>query len=365
MEYILVNTCETIQNQFISQNLQYVEREFFGRITHDLDVLRSYGVSDFNKVYDNYTIYKVTRSPQTHFFQIVETYKFEITTNKFKCVNQIQHINTPTKIESSVASTALAHADAILSKKTEDVQLFDITCKKQTNSTVDFDINEDVSDKKGKKLSSKNDVSLVDDPFGDEEYEDEDEDDEDDEYEEEDDDELVDDVDDDPDVVPYSEDTDTDTDTEDENDDTSELKTVKEKIKQLQELQAVKKARIEEFEKKRDKAREKLADEMCEVSLAKKKEQYEKEKLEESKRKFAVDRNVYEKIKEDVLSGKLDENNITPFFINTYKVLREMDTNNTLQDPDAFNIFMKSYADLVNKLKDTIKEEDEPYGIFN
>lgn len=319
MEYILINKSETIQNQFVSPYLLDVEKEFFGRLTHDLELLKLYNISDFNKVYDNYIIYKFSKSPQTNFFQIIETYKFESSINKFKCIKQ--------KIEPSIISQALTHADIILNKKTEDIQLFDITCKKQINPKIDFDLN--------KNQPIEDDYNIVDN---------------------------------DPDVVSYSEDTDTDMDSDIdviENDDTIELHTVKEKMKQLQELQAAKKARIKEFEKNHIKARKKQANELCEISLIKKKEQYEKEKLEANKRKFNVDKTVYEKIKEDVINGKLNENNISPFFINTYKVLKEMDASNTLQNPEAYSIFILSYTELINKLKDTIKEEDDPYGIFS
>jgi hypothetical protein len=73
MEFILINTCETIQSQFTSPVFSDVEKEFFGRISHDLEILKLYNISDFNKIYDNYVIYRVNKSPQSKFFQILET----------------------------------------------------------------------------------------------------------------------------------------------------------------------------------------------------------------------------------------------------------------------------------------------------
>ncbi len=67
----------------------------------------------------------------------------------------------------------------------------------------------------------------------------------------------------------------------------------------------------------------------------------------------------------DIDNGAINNSHIPSFFVNTYKAIGELEKNNELENPDAFNNFMTIYKSLVESQLDTLKEGDDSYGIFN
>lgn len=379
MEYLLVNCHERAQNQCFAHVFSEIVCEAYGRIAHDMEILNSYGITDFNPLYNGYIIYKVRRAPRTQLISIVETYKYNTSTSQFEMVTMpdVAKQEQPKPVTSNavtvpavpattatatavptVPSDVMAHVDKLLNKEMENIKLFDIQCKRKQPSTPKHIVKTpECSDDDEETYAS--DIDELDDLEDDEDGElDEVDDAEDEELVASDEEDASDAETDVNDILKNSDD-----DEIDEND--AEIKAVKEKMIQLKKLQAIKAAQIKQIEETHKQSQEEIADALCEISLAKKKEAFEKNKLEEQIRKFEADRVVYKKIKLDMAGDNIDESKIPSFFINVYRILKELDTTNEIDAPDAFNKFMELYKSALDKQKDTLKEEDENYGIFN
>ena len=396
MGYILVNTSELLQNQYISDSFDDVVKEFYGRISHDIYILKSYGISDFSRAHENYVIFGVSLSPNSHLFSIRETYKYMQDTCSFMCVKQTAGSIIPEQPKPIKAPDPLSTVERIISQNMGDLQLFDIKCKKQQSKGIDVPIpsipftnkklvkrnfiHEPSDDELDLESNTSNDVPDHD--VTEQEHDEEDSDNET-EHDEEDSDNESEQEHDEKDSDNESEqehdkkdsDNETEHDEEDSDNDNiiknndcannDEIVKLREKIQQAQTLYAIKKARIKQYEKENRDEHDRIANELCEISDLKKKEQYNKNKLEANKKKFEADKIVYKKMSTDIKNGTYDVKCIPPFFINTYTVLDEMNAKNEFEIPDAYDKFMTAYTTLMKSKKNEIEEGDDQYGIFN
>ena len=433
MGYILVNTSELLQNQYISDSFDDVVKEFYGRISHDIYILKSYGISDFSRAHENYVIFGVSLSPNSHLFSIRETYKYMQDTCSFMCVKQTAGSIIPEQPKPIKAPDPLSTVERIISQNMGDLQLFDIKCKKQQSKGIDVPIpsipftnkklvkrnfiHEPSDDELDLESNTSNDVPDHDvteqehdeeDSDNETEHDEEDSDNESEqehdekdsdneseqehdkkdsdnetEHDEEDSDNESEQEHDEKDSDNESEqehdkkdsDNETEHDEEDSDNDNiiknndcannDEIVKLREKIQQAQTLYAIKKARIKQYEKENRDEHDRIANELCEISDLKKKEQYNKNKLEANKKKFEADKIVYKKMSTDIKNGTYDVKCIPPFFINTYTVLDEMNAKNEFEIPDAYDKFMTAYTTLMKSKKNEIEEGDDQYGIFN
>lgn len=149
----------------------------------------------------------------------------------------------------------------------------------------------------------------------------------------------------------------------DENDETNKIK---QKYDDVKKLWQTKIDRLNQQKEICKKIQENAADIHCNVALAKTDERYEKEKLEERKRKFESDKKSYRMIKADLNTGKIHE--IPPIFNEIYTVLKTLEENNELDKEDDFDKFMQLYKKLIPTPADEllkIGKATDPYGIFS
>jgi hypothetical protein len=78
------------------------------------------------------------------------------------------------------------------------------------------------------------------------------------------------------------------------------------------------------------------------------------ERMEELKRKFYVDKNLYFIIKEEILQKKRDETAIPELFIDTYNIFLNLDINNKLN----FSTEVNDYIDELKKIPDENNYDD-------
>ena len=349
--YILINKSDIVQNQVVSQSMKDLELEFSGRTQHDIDLLKLYNITDYAKIYDNYVIYKIFVSSKTQNYTILEKYLYDTSKNKFvtfadktstiKDTPEIQ--NNPSDktrlfgIKCEKCAPPCAMSDEILSQHEHEKIHSNKNC--MNNLPIYGDIHH--RDIRDMLLSRGNHFqSDEQDIFSDgEEY-----------------------MKDDEEQSDQSEQCMSD-------DETYDMHEIEEKLKHMKDLRKSKRNFIEKFEtehqSEKDNFKSELEDKMSDMSFQKKETLREQEKCKENKRKFIVDRDTYEnKLKNDIASGKLSENNIPSFFKNTYKILKELDDAKELDKDDAFEKFMDKYTQLVSNNSDS-NCDDDPFGILS
>lgn len=369
MKYILVNSCETIQHQYESDNINDVIREFKGRVAYDIILLKAFDVLDYNKIYEKYHIYKIDRSPEMRNYIILDTLTYDIEENDFKSESRIQPKNSTVK------------------NSQEHIKIFDVMCKKDKNENAgDNDtpkINVVTNTSKNASVNTTLDASphepydkvkckpfpnrmMLSDEM--EDYENiigSDSEEMDNEFE------YCSDVESKMESSDEPSDSDIEFPTDDETIspetkdfiDDQELNDFKKKIDALKNEHRQKVKHIKHMEKKVSKRKNNLAEEICELTTDVKQEKYEKEKLEKHKKKFEADRIAYNRIKKDIGDNKILESKLPPFYINIYNILKQMDLNGELETDKAFEIFMTEYKKFVES-QENIKEEDDTYGIL-
>jgi len=333
MKYILINQTEKIHQKYKSDDLNELVQEFQGHIMYDINLLKSFGFSDLNKIYESYVIYKYTKSPISKKYIIVDTLKYDEKLKTFKTIEQVKDepISSQKSVDNAIdiikptISNLLQQTDDFFQKK-DEIKLFDISYRKnkieedeisETTSEESHDEETDIETSEEDKISESSSDSSEDEETEDENIE-----------------ELSDSV------------------------DASYLKQIKEKINRLKKLQSEKEDKIKKYDEQHHEIQEHIADSICEINLTKKQDKFKKEKYDEGKRKFDIDKEVFLKIK--------DENNcknkLPPFFIHTFDILKEMDENNQINDEKSYDIFLEKYEQYTKS--HTINNDDDRYGIL-
>lgn len=93
-------------------------------IYHDITILKKYGVTDFKKVYDSYTIYKTIKTPHGH-INALEEFKYDPFKKKFVSV-----LDSLKFTETNIP---------------EKVKVLDITCEKKPNIQTNDELSDDSS----------------------------------------------------------------------------------------------------------------------------------------------------------------------------------------------------------------------------
>lgn len=134
------------------------------------------------------------------------------------------------------------------------------------------------------------------------------------------------------------------------------------KIKKIEELREHQLKDLKQAEHEHKQLQEEVADEICDINLAKTREKYEKEKLEDQKSRFVNDVKIYRTMKEEIATNKLVEKDISPLFMDTFNTLKTLDEMNIdLDTPEAFDEFIDQYKEIHHPDDD----EYDAYGIFS
>lgn len=329
MTYILVNSCEIIQRQFKTDDLKEAEEEMHNRASYDCQLLKSFYIDDPQKVYNNYSICSVNKSSNTLSYRILNTFKYDVATKTLKQLSEkTQNVSTPLKVEKLDIGNMFGYADELVKKqqpKKEEKKII----PERNDSPPEMCMEQSSLD------SASIDNASVDNASVDDAYVDGASD-----YEDLLDQELPDDI-----------------------DNKSELEQFRSEIQRLKMEREKKVKTIEAHEEEHDEIFKEVVDERCELHTKEKKEILEKEKLERQKRKFENDKKVYLKVKADIQTGDLTENNVPILFRTTYKILKELEDNEKFDVPNAFEEFMKIYTKVMEEEKNKYDAND-PYGIF-
>lgn len=157
-------------------------------------------------------------------------------------------------------------------------------------------------------------------------------------------------------------DDDLDVNTEDlSNLDPDELKRRMDYLKSLKEKEV---NRLEEIKTRHEKDVKNLSTYFNKLNEKKRGYRREKERFEENKRKFSADKTVYQKIKQHILEGKVNENNIPEMFRDKYPIFKFMDEKSLLDIDNDFELYVGLYNSLYeDKNKD--KETGQTYVPHN
>jgi len=330
MSYILVCNFGQIQTQLQSQNLEDLVCEFSWFIEHDIGLLEKMEHKNINleSLYNNYVVYKFGTTPYTKQKYIIDKLTYDRKMNTF------------------VKQT--------ISNNVENIKVFEVACDKIIGA------NEREQQKPPRipsaKLFSSDDLHSAqndksdDDSHGHSDY-------------------YVNSSSDESKHVPTDDGSDlssSDSDSEilDDNTQSVEIREFKKKIREIRKMKQSHKNEIRNRRKKINKEKEEVASQYCEISAKKAVEKLQKEKSENSKKKFEVDKVVYYKFKTAIENGEVTKDTIPPFYAKSFIVFEMMDNNATINDENSFDIFMEEYKKLVSNDAE-MKCEDDPYGIFN
>lgn len=358
MTYLLVSNFGQIRETREFTNINDAQTEYLGRISRDIELLHSMQIMDTSKIYNQYSIYHIKWTPQTHIPIIINTIVYDPKNSTFEnSNNENKTICTPEQcnIQKNNIATAIERANSLIQDATKNINLFDITCKRHepqemsslSNSNTNRSIILEKCAKNNITEHFNTDTSSIDENNENDENDNNNSDDSNDN-----------------DIYSDNDMSDCDIYSDTNHDITHESKSpivheIKDKIEQLQKIMKAKTDIINESEKKLIEERKQLADELCEISAKKVRENKEKEKINEGKKKFEVDRDVYKKINND---AEIDEYSpdIPDFFEDTYSILERMDDNGVLDDPNAYELFCKE----VNENDTTKQPILDSFGIF-
>lgn len=380
MTYILINSSELIQTQFETNNIDDIEKEFFGRTSHDIELLGSLQLlSNTSVIYDKYTIYKINYAPISRYPIILDIIKYDMNKNTFvhMAINRV-HINQEhccTGIQKTVSNQQKiikqqSH-DIPFDAHNDDASVRYYNFGRQENHYTDyrnmkpetnmFDRDVDCRHTKKENKCDDSDTCDID------EYMKVDDDDDsnchemnDSENEKND---TSDDNESDNDKSDKESETNKDPDIENIEDvDDNVLIDIKKQIDEMKQRRDERIKQMKEAEKQREELRPKVAEMLSDVSAKMKDHFREQQKIDDFIRKFNTDRETYYKIKLENLTS-LDQ--LPPFFVNTYIIMKNMDSQGELNKQDAFSKFFNNYVKYIEKNYDTIKEENDPYGIID
>jgi hypothetical protein len=149
---------------------------------------------------------------------------------------------------------------------------------------------------------------------------------------------------------------------EKECDESELIQNCKKRMEQLQELKRKKKEELEQIDEKYKEEQKEVADVCSVISLEKRNKKLDEENEKQNRNKFECDRKTYKLIKKDMECDKLDLDNLPSFFIKQYEIFTTMDNDGTIDNENAYDIFIKKYKEC-----DIGNEENivDKYGIFN
>lgn len=375
MTYILVNSSELIQTQFETNNVDDIEREFFGRTSHDIELLSSMQLSEHAcSIYERYTIYKIIHSPVSHYPIITEIIRYDMKTNEFK-----HNLINRTHVEHTQSQQSSDTFKKDIKKMTEQQNIkhmHDIPCSVDRDEQYDHrnpskhmipklhkcvehsdhshsdvfgmhnDSESDLDDYMNQECSSNDENAL------------------------------------DCDTKESDNEWCRSTNSDDENkcrdrhnkktsvqqtsdDENATLSEVKKELDSLTEQQDEKLKQLQEREKEN-------VDKLCEIKTQKNDIEYDEQKKNECVKKFNADCETYKRLKQDLsdLSNTTDPidpsivKRVPPFFINTFLILRQMDNLHELDTQNAATIFFEKYLDFLKNNIGNVEEQDDPYGLM-
>ena len=141
----------------------------------------------------------------------------------------------------------------------------------------------------------------------------------------------------------------------------SNLDYIQLEINRLQQQKQDNIEKINKIKQEQDEDLERLLDMASNENFKIKQEYYKKEKEEEKQKMYSADKRAYKLLKDDILSGKLLSNNISPIFKNKYLIFEILNKDNNLED-------YASYSDLLEQLnndKTNIQISEKYDDIFN
>jgi len=152
--------------------------------------------------------------------------------------------------------------------------------------------------------------------------------------------------------------------------DTVRLLGIKDDIsKDIKTLEAsiVKQQLVEEVKADLNKVDENFVQECSNLHSEKKMLKNLKDKEEEKLRVFEADKKVYTMLKKEIKDGMLDENKISPLFVNKFCIFEYLDTNSILNKECEFDVYIEMLKVLLEEDKDISKENiqgDVPHSLF-
>jgi hypothetical protein len=125
------------------------------------------------------------------------------------------------------------------------------------------------------------------------------------------------------------------------NDINRELTELQAKINLLGEMKENEKKSLEKIKKTTKTKEEQVFMEQIKNETIKQKFEQKKEYYEKTKNKFKIDKNIYFKIKEEIINGERDPNNLPQLFIEEYNIFSKLEKNNLLDLESSDNIFQE------------------------
>jgi hypothetical protein len=320
---------------------------YFDLIRHDINTCKLFNGNP-NRLYDQYVIQKVKMTCDKHYKRVTKTFTFDVKTNTFHYVEHnkyvVKELNPQQKkevTEKQKMETAIEHIGELINKHATDDQhvskncVFDVPIEKNSilntsESSNDMCLDEFESDDICEEIERDSIVSDIDDVDKKEEH--------------------------------NTQQIDDTNDTDENNMDPDLLRKCKEQLDRLREIQMKKNEELKQITEQHQKELEQVAEVCSVVSLEKKNKYLEDETKKQNERKFEADKKTYELIKKDIEKKICDVSKLPPFFMKTYDILKIMDDDGTLYDPNAYDIFMKKYKECDKEYNDTC---DDRYGLFD
>jgi len=122
-----------------------------------------------------------------------------------------------------------------------------------------------------------------------------------------------------------------------------DLSELKEKMELLKVLKETEEKKLKELEQIKEKDSENFVKYCEDVNDNKRLYFKEKERAEERRNRFEANKVAYNRMKQDILNGKLSENNISCLFANEYPIYKFMDQKQLLDQPDDYITFLNIY----------------------
>jgi len=141
----------------------------------------------------------------------------------------------------------------------------------------------------------------------------------------------------------------------------NDLDYIQTEIERLQQQKEENIVMIEQIKKEQDTDLEKLMDTASKENFKIKQNYYKKEKEEENLKMFHADKRAYKLLKDDITSGKLLSNNISPIFKNKYLIFEILNKDDNLDD---YTMYLELLEQLNND-KSNIQISEKYGDIFD
>jgi hypothetical protein len=132
---------------------------------------------------------------------------------------------------------------------------------------------------------------------------------------------------------------------------------LKEAIRELEELKNQEINRLKELEEMNSKDTENFSKFCNNIGDIKREHRREKEREEERRNKFEANKSAYRKITNHINEGKITEDHISPLFRNDYPIYKFMDEKDMLDKPDDYLLYLGMYDELYPKSKEEEEKE--------